>query len=55
MDEPPNHKCRWYQFSPRSLMIVVTVLALPLGYVGCAVTSGHVDGVELSRCKTLAP
>ena len=32
--EPPTRKRRWFQFSLRSLMIVVTLLAVPLGYVG---------------------
>jgi hypothetical protein len=30
----PKRKRRWFQFSLRTLMIVVTVLAVPLGYVG---------------------
>ncbi len=30
----PKRKRRWYQFSLRSLMVVVTLLAVPLGYVG---------------------
>jgi hypothetical protein len=32
--EPPKRKRRWFQFSLRSLMIVVTLLAVPLGYIG---------------------
>jgi hypothetical protein len=28
--EPPKRKRRWFQFSLRSLMIVVTLLAVPL-------------------------
>ena len=32
--DPPKRKRRWFQFSLRSLMIVVTLLAVPLGYVG---------------------
>jgi hypothetical protein len=32
--DPPKRKRRWFQFSLRTLMIVVTLLALPLGYVG---------------------
>jgi hypothetical protein len=32
--DPPTRKRRWFQFSLRTLMIGVTVLALPLGYVG---------------------
>jgi hypothetical protein len=32
--EPPKSKRRWFQFSLRTLMIVVTVLAVPLGYFG---------------------
>jgi hypothetical protein len=31
---PPKCKRRWYQFSLRTLLIVVTLLAVPLGYVG---------------------
>ena len=31
---PPKRKRRWFQFSLRSLMIVVMLLAVPLGYVG---------------------
>jgi hypothetical protein len=31
---PPKRKRRWFQFSLRTLMIVVTLLAVPLGYVG---------------------
>jgi hypothetical protein len=32
--EPPKRKRRWYQFRLRTLMIAVTLLAVPLGYVG---------------------
>jgi hypothetical protein len=32
--EPPKRKRRWFQFSLRWLMIAVTLLAVPLGYVG---------------------
>jgi hypothetical protein len=32
--ESPKRKRRWFQFSLRTLIIVVTLLALPLGYVG---------------------
>ena len=32
--EPPKRKRRWFQFSLRTLMIVVTLLAIPGGYVG---------------------
>ena len=31
--EPPKRKRRWFQFSLRTLMIGVTLLAVPLGYV----------------------
>jgi hypothetical protein len=31
---PPKRKRRWFQFSLRTLMIAVTVLAVPLAYVG---------------------
>jgi hypothetical protein len=31
--DPPNHRRRWFQFSLRTLMIGVTMLAIPLGYV----------------------
>jgi hypothetical protein len=31
--EPPKRKRRWYQFSLRTLMIVVTLLAVPCAYV----------------------
>jgi hypothetical protein len=30
--DPPKRKGRWFQFSLRSLMIVVTLLALPCSY-----------------------
>jgi hypothetical protein len=32
--DPPKRKRRWFQFSLRTLMIVVTLLAIPCGYVG---------------------
>jgi hypothetical protein len=32
--DPPKRKRRWFQFSLRTLMIGVTVLAVPCGYVG---------------------
>jgi hypothetical protein len=32
--EPPKRKRRWFQFSLRSLLIVVTLLAVACGYVG---------------------
>jgi hypothetical protein len=32
--DPPKRKRRWYQFSLRTLLIVVTLLAVPLSYVG---------------------
>jgi hypothetical protein len=32
--EPPKRKRRWYQFSLRTLMIAVTLLAVPCAYVG---------------------
>jgi hypothetical protein len=32
--EPPKRKRRWFQFSLRTLMIVVMLLALPCAYVG---------------------
>ena len=32
--EPPKHKRRWFQFSLRSLMIGVTLLAVASAYVG---------------------
>jgi hypothetical protein len=32
--EPPKRTRRWFQFSLRTLMIVVTLLAVPMGYVG---------------------
>jgi hypothetical protein len=31
--EPPKRKRRWFQFSLRTLLIVVTLLAVPLGWV----------------------
>jgi hypothetical protein len=34
MNDPPKRKRRWFQFSLRTLMIGVTLLAVPLGYVG---------------------
>jgi hypothetical protein len=32
--DPPKRKRRWFQFSLRTLMIVVALLAVPMGYVG---------------------
>ncbi len=32
--DAPKRKRRWYQFSLRTLMILITLLAVPLGYVG---------------------
>jgi hypothetical protein len=32
--EPPKRRRRWFQFSLRTLMIVVTLLAVPCAYVG---------------------
>ena len=32
--EPPKRKRRWFQFSLRTLMIGVALLAVPMGYVG---------------------
>jgi hypothetical protein len=32
--EPPKRKRRWFQFHVRTLMIGVTLLAVPMGYVG---------------------
>ncbi len=32
--KPPNPSRRWYQFSLRTLLIAVMLLAAPLGYVG---------------------
>jgi hypothetical protein len=32
--DPPKRKRRWFQFSLRTLMIVVTLLAVPCAYVG---------------------
>jgi hypothetical protein len=32
--EPPKRKRRWFQYSVRTLMIVVTLLAVGSGYVG---------------------
>jgi hypothetical protein len=31
---PPKRKRRWFQFSLRTVLIVVTLLAVPLAYVG---------------------
>ena len=31
---PPKRKCRWFQFSLRTLLIGVTLLAVTCGYVG---------------------
>jgi hypothetical protein len=35
--DPPKRRRRWFQFSLRTLMIVVTLVAVPLGYVGWTV------------------
>ena len=32
--DPPKRKRRWFQFSLRSLLILVTLLAVVCGYVG---------------------
>ena len=32
--EPPNRKRRWFQFSLRTLLIGVTLVAVPCAYVG---------------------
>jgi hypothetical protein len=32
--DPPKRKHRWFQFSLRTLLIVVTLLAILCGYVG---------------------
>src|ERR1700682_1572334 len=32
--DPPKRKRRWFQFSLRSLLLVVTLLAILCGYVG---------------------
>ena len=32
--DPPQRKRRWFQFSLRTLMIAVTLLAVPCAYVG---------------------
>jgi hypothetical protein len=32
--DPPKRKRRWFQFSLRTLMIGVALLAVPMGYVG---------------------
>jgi hypothetical protein len=32
--DPPKRKRRWFQFSLRSLLLVVTLLAVPCAYVG---------------------
>jgi hypothetical protein len=32
--DPPKRKRRWFQFSLRTLMILVTLLAVPCAYVG---------------------
>jgi hypothetical protein len=32
--DPPKRKRRWFQFSLRTLMIAVTLLAMVLAYVG---------------------
>jgi hypothetical protein len=34
MLESPKYTRRWYQFNLRTLMIAVTLLAVPMGYVG---------------------
>ena len=32
--EPPKRKRRWFQFSLRTLLIFVALLAVPLAYIG---------------------
>jgi hypothetical protein len=33
-DKPAKHRRRWFRFSLRTLLIVVTILSVPLGWVG---------------------
>lgn len=39
--EPPKRKRRWFQSSLRTLMVMVTLLAVPLGYMGWQVKIVH--------------
>ena len=55
MQTEPKRKRRWFQFSLRSLLIGVTLLALPLAYVGWQVRivrepKEMLDGVVLNNC-----
>jgi hypothetical protein len=45
MSEMPKPKRRWFSFSLRTLLIVVVVLSLLLGWLG-RWHSGQNDGVE---------
>ena len=47
--EPPKRKRRWFQFSLRTLMIVVTLLAVPFGYVGWQAKIVRERRAELNR------
>jgi hypothetical protein len=47
--DPPKRKRRWFQFSLRTLLIGVTLLAVPCAYVGWQAKIVRERRVELSR------
>ena len=49
--EPPKLKRRWYQFSLRALMIVVTLVAAVCGYVGWQATIVRERDAMLARIE----
>jgi hypothetical protein len=50
--EPPNRKRRWFQFSLRTLLIGVTLVAVPLGYFGWQVKIVRERNLDdLERCR----
>jgi hypothetical protein len=53
MIDPPKRKCRRFYFSLRTLMIGVTLLAVPLGYVGWQATIVRDRKSELNRAVNM--
>jgi hypothetical protein len=47
--DPPKRKRRWFQFRLRTLMIGVTLLAIPCGYVGWQAKIVRERRAELNR------
>jgi hypothetical protein len=49
--DPPKRKRRWFQFSLRSLMIGVTLLAVVCGYVGRLGWAPSQESLAPSACN----